>query len=81
MKEKVCKSIKIEDIKTEKKVCKSISMNVFASDEFSGRVIDEELAKKSKCYKHPKKVGLIYKKGIIGVLNKKQIEEYCPEFL
>lgn len=46
---------------------------------FNGIVVDEEKAKTSlcKCYEIDGKL-ICWSKGIIGALNKWQIEKYCP---
>lgn len=44
---------------------------------FEGIVVDEELAKKSLCYKIDG-TDLVFTKGIVGALNDEQKEKYCP---
>lgn len=46
--------------------------------DLEGIVTDEATAKASSCHGSDK-TGRFYSKGIVGVLNKDQIDKYCPE--
>jgi len=64
------------------KVVETINMYMRYGDYIeNGRVVDEEVAKSTpcKCYKTKKGTLLCWSPGVIGTLNKRQIEIYCKE--
>ena len=57
----------------------------FAVEQFGspGLVMDPALARKSpcRCYTYKKKPTVCFSEGIIGVLKKAQIKEFCPKII
>jgi len=65
------------EIELKCSIIESKSENFEEYGNFEGIVVDEELAKKSPCYKIDG-TDLVFSKGIVGALSDEQKEKYCP---